>query len=229
MRRLICPLLLLVATAPAHARFCDPLPQSGDPGGGGQECTQTRVAHYDPVTRTVLADYSETTLMPGDAVDFSLDLSALESAVPSRVTLLELGIARRSIPGESPGGRFALRASVGSQSADSLPEIDLVWIDGSPTASVADPPSSLRTVQTVVMRPWVVHGEVRVLIYPAADWCHPQIEMEDAVTSVTATYRVDSGSGCNAMNLRSGVIGGGTLSDGMSTWFQYHMDDLIGH
>lgn len=227
MRLLICP-LLFVAALPAHARFCDPHPQSSDPGGGGQECTQTRVAHYDPLTKIVVSDYSQTAVSLDDSpVDFSLDLSALESTAPRVITLLELGIARGAAPGGTSGGHFALQADIGSETTDPLPKIHWVWMDGRPTASVTDP-LFRETTETVITAPWVVHGEARVTISPVPDWCHPQIDMFDTFSSVSATYQVDLGDACATVSLRSGVMGA-NLDDGMSTWFEYHMYELIGH
>lgn len=230
MRRLICP-LLLVAALPAHARFCDPLPQ--DPiTGGGQECTQTRVAHYDPSIQGVAADYSEVALSGTPTpLEFALDLAALQPRFEGKVTLLEFGIARGAVTVESPpspGGRLALEAEVGEGASQNRQlYLRWVWIEGSPTNSVMTPADQgQRESLQEVVPPMPVEAELSVTVGPDADWCHLLVSASDGVTDKYGTYQVAPGSACTTAVLRSGVMGP-NLTDGMTTLFDYHSQWLF--
>jgi hypothetical protein len=232
MRRLTCPLLLLlVATVPAHARFCDPLPQAPITGGG-QECTQTRVAQYSLSTNSVEADYSAVALSGAPApLEFGLDLAAMPSRFEGRVTLLEFGIAHvaETVDSPSPGGRLALEADIGEGvSQNRQLRVRWVWIEGSPTKSVMTPDdhTGQRDVAQEVLPPMPVQGELSVTVEPDTDWCHLRVSASDGFTDKYVAYPIAPGSACTAVVLRSGVMGP-SLTEGMATSFVYHSQWLL--
>lgn len=226
MRRFLCPILLL-ATLPAHARFCDPSGQSLPPQVGGQECTTTQVAHPDPLSGDVVSDYQQLYIeevSPG-AIEVEIELAALAGSEPHDVTLLELGIDSPASQFIQPGGGILslIATRAGSSAAGARPQLGWTWFEGSAEGSVLDsPPTWLDAVAVDSPRPLPSDASVKIEPYP--DWCHVRVTVNGY--SNLRPVVIGTGTACAPLVLRVGVMGN-DLEEGMAASFHFTSQWLI--
>jgi hypothetical protein len=226
MHRSLYPILLLAVVLPAQAHYCDGDPQLA-PGEGGQNCTLTRVAYYDPTAGRIVSDYSELKLPRRTAgpLYMDVDLSGLVSSVYRQATLLEFGFVRApsEVDGDRVGGTLALQVVTGPYTQ---PQLGWMWYEGSDQISVLDP--SVAPTDKKGVTEWVsVSGSLHLEIAPAPDWCHPSVLVtDDNYTYIATNFEEYSGNRCDASILRAGVMGD-DLEDGDTVEFEINTPWLI--
>lgn len=224
MYRSFYPILLLAVVLPAQAHYCDGDPQLA-PGEGGQNCTLTRIAYYDPDAARIVSDYSQLELPRRTAgpLFMDIDLSGLVSSVYRQATLLEFGFIHRTTELDRAGGTLALQVVTGPYTR---PQLEWTWYQGSDQISVLDP-SVAPTDKNGVTGSVSVSDHLHLEIAPAPNWCHPSVLVtDDNYTYVAASFEEYSDRDCDASVLRTGVMGD-DLEDGATVKFEINTPWLI--